>query len=345
MHLQWSEILWLETMLPVLALGCWALLRKRAVRAGGRALQFLARNASTRTPPWHRFVAPALLFGVLALLIVAAARPSAMLTLPTRQQTLILAMDISGSMEAPDVAPSRIAAAQQAAKAFAARLPRHVRVGVVAYADDAQLVQPPTARRNDVMAAIDRLQPQQGTAIGRGILVALAAVFPGENLDAQDALARTRKPARSLGGEGRRTAPEGLAAVPPGSYSAAAIVLLTDGQNTAGPEPVEAAQLAAKHGVKVYTVGFGTKEGVVMGDGVNIVVRLDEDALKQVAELTRGEYFHADSGTELDRVYAGLHSKLVMEMQDMEVTSLFTAGAAALLLLATAISVWKNQGM
>jgi len=335
MTFQWPGFLWLATLLPMAVAGYLRLLRRRGAPA---ARAFLARNTVSRTARWQRHLAPALLAVALALLVVAAARPRATVALPSRQQTVILVMDVSGSMEAPDVAPSRIRASQAAAKAFVARLPRSVRIGVVAYADSAQLVQAPTASRDDVMGAIDRFQLQQGTAIGSGILAALGAIFPDLEIDAEDSGARAHKPPRPLlHRRAKRDAPQ---PVPPGSYGSAVIVLLTDGQNTIGPEPLEAAQMAASRGVKVYTVGFGTKDGKLVGEGFSILVRLDEDTLQQIAGITRGDYFHAGSGAELDRVYHGLGSKLVIEEQETEVTALFAAAAMVLLLAGVAMAAW-----
>ncbi|HEX6361882.1 MAG TPA: VWA domain-containing protein [Albitalea sp.] len=343
MSFLWPEMLWWAALLPLLGLACAGLLRRRSARAGAAASAFVARNALARTPPWRRRLPLALLGLAVLLLVVAAARPTATVMLPSQQQTIILTMDVSGSMQAPDVAPNRLSASQAAAKAFAARLPRNVRVGVVAYADSAQLVQQPTLQRDDVLTAIDRFQLQQGTAIGSGILVALGAIFPEQDIDPYDTGARAHRPARSAVPQAPRA--ESPKPVPPGSYSSAVIVLLTDGQNTIGPDPVDAAQMAASRGVKVFTVGFGTKDGEIVGfEGFSILVRLDEDTLQKIAEMTRGEYFHAGSGAELDRVYEGLQSKLVLEKQDTEVTALFAAAGALMLVLAAALSVlWTGR--
>jgi Ca-activated chloride channel family protein len=286
MRLLWPELVWLEAVLPLLVVGYLALLRRRRAHAGPVAQQFLVRNTVTRTAQWRRHVAPGLLLTALGFLVLAAARPTATVTLPSQQQTIILAMDVSGSMQAPDVAPNRISASQTAAKAFASKLPRNVRVGVVAYADSAQLVQPPTSRRDDVLTAIDRFQLQQGTAIGSGILVALNAIFPDQEIDPYDTGARAHKQPRAL--TPRRAKPEAPRPIPcrRARTRRRVIVLLTDGQNTIGPDPVDAAQLAASRGVKVFTVGFGTKDGEIVGfEGFSILVRLDEDTLQKIAEL------------------------------------------------------------
>ena len=341
----WPELLSLALLLPVLVAGyVWLLQRRKKVALRFSSLALVKDALGTRST-WRRHVPPALLLMALSTLVVATARPMASVTLPTAQQTIILAMDLSGSMQAADIAPNRLSASQLAAKAFATKLPRNVRVGVVAYADAAQLVQPPTVQRHEVLAAIDRFQLQRGTAIGSGILASLAAIFPDEGIDASE-LSVPRTSHRGL----TQKVPKGakkpaevteFKPVPPGSYKSAVIVLVTDGQNTIGPDPMEAAQLAASHGVKVYTVGFGTKDGEIVGfEGFSVLVRLDEDTLQKIAELTHAEYFHAASGADLDHVYEGLQGKLVMETHDTEVTSLFVGVATLFLLLAAGLSLW-----
>jgi Ca-activated chloride channel family protein len=200
-----------------------------------------------------------------------------------------------------------------------------VRIGVVAFGGDAALVQPPTANRNDVLAAIDQLQLQHATAIGAALLVSLKAIFPQLDFDVR------RKP--------------DLKPVPPGSHASAAIILLSDGQTTAGPDPVEAARLAAERGVRVFTVGVGTDNGQILtGEGWSMRVRLDEEALKAVADLTRAEYFHAGNATDLKKVYQSLRSKLVLETKQVVITALFSAlGAATVLLSATLSLLWSNR--
>jgi Ca-activated chloride channel family protein len=340
MSFLWPELLWLVALVPLLIVAHGALVRARRQRAGPAAAAFLARNATGRSSPWQRGLPLGGVALALLLLALAAARPHATVMLPSQQQTIILTMDLSGSMQAPDIAPNRLSASQAAAKAFAARLPRNVRVGVVAYADSAQLVQPPTLQREDVLASIDRFQLQQGTAIGSGILAALGAIFPEQEIDPYDTGARAHRPLRPLAP--KPAAPTPLP-VPPGSYASAVIVLLTDGQNTIGPDPLDAAQMAASRGVKVFTVGFGTKDGEIVGfEGFSILVRLDEETLKRIAELTRGQYFHAGSGAELDRVYEGLQSKLVLQKEDTEVTALFAAAGALVLVLSAGLSAWWN---
>ena len=336
----WPEMLWLALLMPVLILLYVWLLRRRKKLVIRYASLSLVRDALRRGIGWRRHLPPALLLLALGALVVAAARPVAVIKLPTQQQTIMMAMDVSGSMRATDVAPDRITASQAAAKEFANALPREVRIGVVAYAGTAQLVQPPTLSREDVIAAIERFQLQRGTAIGSGIVISLATLFPEAGIDLSQITGQRAFP-RASPGKAASTASAEIKDVPPGSYEFAAIVLLTDGQNTVGIDPMDAAQMAASRGVKIFTVGFGTKEGETIGfEGWSMRVRLDEDTLKKVANLTHGEYFHAGSGADLKKVYEALKSRLVFEKRETEITALFGDAAGLLVLLAASLSVW-----
>jgi Ca-activated chloride channel family protein len=281
-------------------------------------------------------VPPVLMLLALATQLLASPRPRAVVTLPLQQETIILAMDVSGSMRATDVQPNRMVAAQEAAKAFLNDLPRSVRVGVVSFAGTAAVVQPPTQNREDIVAAIDRFQLQRGTAIGSGIVLSLATIFPDAGIDLSQITGQRNMPL----GPGDKP-PKEFTPVPPGSFTSAAIVLLTDGQRTTGPDPMDAAKMAADRGVKVYSVGIGTKEGETIGfEGWSMRVRLDEDTLKNVANLTRAEYFYAGTAADLKKVYQSLSSRMVVEKKETEITALFAAAGAALVLLAAALSVW-----
>jgi Ca-activated chloride channel homolog len=335
----WPEQLWLAALLPLLVMAYLWLLRRRRRTALRLANVALVKQAVGRSLHWRRHLPPLLLLLGFAALVVAAARPMAVIALPTDQQTIILAMDVSISMRAADVAPDRISASQVAAKRFAAELPRNIRIGVVAYGGTAQLVQPPTLSREDVAAAIDRFQLQRGTAIGSGIVISLATIFPKGGIDLSQ-VTGDRNLTPPLVGDTEPDRKE-FKPVAPGSYGSAAIVLLTDGQNTSGPDPMTAAQMAADRGVKVFTVGFGTKDGEVIGfEGWSMRVRLDERTLQNIANLTQGQYFFAGSGADLKRVYEALKSRLVIEKRETEVTALFADLAGLLILLAVALSVW-----
>lgn len=342
MTLLWPEMLWLGIALPALVLlYLWLLGRRKKTVLNYPALA-LVKQAAGKGPSWRRHLPPALVLAALAAVIVAGARPAAVLTLPTHEQTVIMVMDVSGSMRATDVLPDRISASQTAAKTFAADLPRDVRIGVVAYGGTAHLVQAPTLSRAEVIAAIDRFQLQRGTAIGSGLYVALATLFPDAGIDLGKITGQRDQPQPLPTAPGRGQ-PDSSEFVPvqPGSFRSAAILLLTDGQNTVGPDPIDAAQMAASRGVKVFTVGFGTKEGEVIGfEGWNMRVRLDEDTLKKIANLTQGEYFHAGSGADLKKVYQALQSRLVFEKKETEITVVFALVAGVLMLVAAGLSVW-----
>jgi Ca-activated chloride channel family protein len=259
----------------------------------------------------------------------------------------VLAIDVSGSMRATDVEPNRLAAAQAAARTFVNEQPRTTRIGVVAFAATALVVQHPTQNREDILAAIDRLQLQRGTAIGSGIIVSVATIFPnaGITLDSVGPDAAKRNPWKSYSLDEPKADKEPFKPVPPGSYTSAAIILLTDGQRTTGPEPVEAAKLAADRGVRVFTVGVGTPDGEVMGfEGWRMRVKLDEETLKNVANITRGQYFYAGNATDLKKVYRSLNSRFTLEKKETEITALFSAMAALLALLSAGLSLlWFNR--
>ncbi len=277
-------------------------------------------------------------------LILAASRPVAVVTLPSNQQTIILAMDVSGSMRATDVQPNRLVAAQNAAKAFMGELPRHVKVGIVAFAGSAQVAQLPTTNREDLVTAIDRFQLQRATATGNAIVISLATLFPDQGIDLESMQSGRERP-RGFAIDAERKQKKEFTPVAPGSYPSAAIIMLTDGQRTTGVDPLEAAKLAADRGVRVYTVGIGTVEGETIGfEGWSMRVRLDEETLKQIANKTSAEYFYAGTAQDLKKVYEALSSKLTVEKKETEISALFALAAAALALASAGLSlVWFNR--
>jgi Ca-activated chloride channel family protein len=356
----WPELLWLLLVVPaVVAAYLWVLRRKKklAVRYASLSMVKDALGAGNRL---RRHIPPVLFLIALTLMLVAIARPAAVVTLPSQHEIIILAMDVSGSMRATDVQPNRLTAAQEAARAFINDQPHNVRIGIVSFAGTAAVVQPPTENREDLLAAIDRFTLQRGTAVGSGILVSLKTIFPevefdlGRNnprINASDT-GRGRPFGRGRGAD--KDPPKDTAKdapkdadkpAQPGSYQSAAIILLTDGQTTTGPDPIEAAKMAADRGVRVYTVGIGTVAGEIIGaEGWSMRVRLDEDALKQIANVTRGDYFYAGNATDLKKIYEGMNSKMVLKKQQMEITALFVAAAAILATLAAGLSlVWFNR--
>jgi Ca-activated chloride channel family protein len=244
-------------------------------------------------------------------------------------------------MRAADVEPSRIAAAQAAAKSFVTDQPRGTRIGVVTFAGTAAVSQAPTDNREEIVAAIDRFQLQRATAIGSGILMSLKAIFPDAEFDLRSWNPRRESQAAAPLDQAAKPEKPAFKPVPPGSYASAVIILLTDGQSNVGPDPIEAARIAADRGVRVYTVGFGTTEGEILRfEGWSMRVRLDEETLKKIAELTQGEYYYAGTATDLKKVYETLSSRRVFETRETEITALFSAAAALLALIAALLSVW-----
>lgn len=337
----WPTLLWLLLAVPLLVLLYWWLLHRRKKMALSYSSLALVREALGPGQRLRRHIPPALFLMALIALLLAAARPLAVITLPSQDQTIMLAMDVSGSMRASDVEPDRITAAQNAAKAFIAELPRHVRVGIVAFAGSAQLAQLPTQSREDLVQAIDSFQLQRGTATGNGIMLSLATLFPDAGIDIAALGGRQAMRPRSLDEIGKQDPAKPFTPVAPGSYSSAAIIMLTDGQRTTGVDPLEAAKWAADRGVRVYTVGVGTVQGETIGfEGWSMRVRLDEETLKAVAARTNAEYFHAATAEDLRKVYETLSTRLTVEKKETEISSLLALLGAVLALLAAALSVW-----
>jgi len=340
----WPEMLWLLLIVPLLVAGYFYLLRRKQESALRYASLSMVKEA-IGARRFRRHIPPLLFLLALIAMLVAVARPAAVVTLPSQHQTIILAMDVSGSMRAVDVQPNRISAAQAAAKAFVAEQPSNVRIGVVSFAATASVVQTPTQNREDIVAAIDRFQLQRGTAIGSGIIVSLATIFPDAGIDVSSLIYGRYAPRGvPLDQAGKAEKPP-FKPDPPGSYTTAAIILLTDGQRTTGPDSMEAARMAADRGVRIFTVGIGTTRGETIGyEGWSMRVRLDEDTLKAIADVTRGQYFYAGTATDLKKVYESLNARFLLEKKDMEISALFAAAAALTGLVSAALSLlWFNR--
>jgi Ca-activated chloride channel family protein len=338
MNFIWPSMLWSLALLPLLALAYWWLLRRKRRSTVRLASVSVAKLALGSGPGWRRHVPPALMALALAALLFAMARPTAVITLPLAERTIILAMDVSGSMRAEDVKPNRLVASQEAAKAFLKNLPREVKVGVISFAGTAAVVQAPTTSRDDVVAAIDRFQLQRGTATGSGIILSLATLFPDHGIEIQHVTGQRNFPGAPIG---RRQDAPAFTPVAPGSYNSAAIIMLTDGQRTTGPDPLDAAKMAAERGIRVYTVGIGTTSGEIIGfEGWSMRVRLDEETLKNVSVLTHGEYFYAGTAEDLKKVYESLSARMVVERKETEITAFFAALGALLAVMSAGLSVW-----
>jgi Ca-activated chloride channel family protein len=344
MNFLWPQFLWTAAALPLLVLLYLWLMRRRKKVALQYASLSIVREAMGARQSFKRHIPPLLFLFALAAMVLAMGRPVAVVTLPSNQQTIILAMDVSGSMRATDVQPSRLVAAQNAAKAFINELPRHVKVGIVAFAGSAQVAQLPTVNREDLVTAIDRFQLQRATATGNAIVISLATLFPDDGIDLQS-LQTGRDRQRGFAIDGEKKEKKDRQPVAPGSYTSAAIIMLTDGQRTTGVDPLDAAKLAADRGVRVYTVGIGTVDGETIGfEGWSMRVRLDEETLKAIAQKTSAEYFYAGTAHDLRKVYEALSSKLTVEKKETEISALFAMAAAALALLSAALSVlWFNR--
>ncbi len=341
----WPQFLWLLLAVPLLvAVYFWLLRRKKKLSLRYASLS-IVKEAMGTSLNWRRHVPPILFLLAITAMLVAASRPFAVITLPSTQETIILAMDVSGSMRATDVKPNRLVASQNAAKAFLAELPRSVRVGIVAFAGSAQVVQPPTLSREDLVAAIDKFQLQRATAIGSAIVVSLAELFPDEGIDLAAMTYGSGKPRGIAIDQTPKKAKKEFVPVAPGSYNSAAIILLTDGQRTTGVDTLEAAKMAADRGVRIYTVGVGTVDGETIGfEGWSMRVRLDEATLKAVALQTQAEYFYAGSAETLKKVYEKLSSRLTVEKKETEIAGLLALVAAVLAISSAALSLlWFNR--
>jgi Ca-activated chloride channel homolog len=337
MSFEWTGFLWLLALVPILVAAYIVAIRKRQKYAVRYASLSLVKDAAGRGPGIRRHIPAVLFFLGLTAALVALARPSARVVLPSEQGTVILSMDVSGSMRAQDIKPSRMDAVKEAARAFVNKQPRHVRIGIVAFSGTADLVQTPTTDRDQLMDAIGRLHPQLYTAVGNGLLASLDAIFD-KNEPATDSSTPTSPlfPAPSE----EKTPP-----VPPGSYTSAVIVLMSDGQSNQGPDPLDAAEKAANLGVRVFTVGVGTKQGAVIGwKGFSFRVYLDEATLKAIAAKTGGMYYKAGSEEELRKIYETLSTRVMVSKEKTEVTAIFAGIAAALLLVMGGLSLaWFSR--
>jgi Ca-activated chloride channel family protein len=334
----WPRMLWLLAPLPILIL-VYLRLGARQKRANARLAGLSLRTETGGSAaPLRRTLPPLMFFIGLVALVASVARPQADVMLPSRHRDVILAIDISGSMRATDVKPNRLTAAQNAARAFIESQPAHSRIGIVAVAGSASLVQSLTDNREDLLQAIERLQLQRGTALGSGIYIALATLLPDANIDLEQLSQGVRT--------GRGPAFVKEEPLPPGSNRSAAIVLMTDGESNHGPDPQEAAKFAADHGVRIYTVGIGSKDGITLGfSGWSMRVRLDEDALQKIATTTHGDYYAATTSRELKSIYEHLSARMVIaRSRTVEITAFFVAVGAALLVISAFCSVlWFNR--
>jgi Ca-activated chloride channel family protein len=305
------------------------LLLGRSRRRRARAFGMVRAGQARRTDKVRRVIPVALLTAGFVTLAVALARPQSVVGLPRFEGTVMLAFDVSGSMRATDFEPTRMDAAKEAARTFVDRQPDGIVIGVVAFSDSGFAVQEPTRDREEILAAIDRLAPERGTSLGQGILSSLTAIELAE-LGPDTNYYSNRSP---------EPRPEPTP-VPPGTWSHAAVVLLTDGENNENPDPLEVADLAAERGVRIHTVGIGSPEGSVLElDGFRVHSRLNEPLLRQIADTTGGNYYAAADNRQLEQIYAGLDTRLVVRPEAIEVTSILIGAGVAMLVAGAAVSL------
>jgi Ca-activated chloride channel family protein len=308
--------------------------RRRRVVAFGVVPVAASGDVSGRPGGIRRRIPAVLMLVGVTILVLAVARPQSVVSLPRVEGTVILSFDVSGSMAADDMAPTRMEAAKTAARQFAERQPPSVLIGVVAFSDSGFSIQVPTADQTLVLAAINRLAPERGTSIARGILTSLTTIAAAD-ADPNAGYYSNRSP---------EPTPDPTP-VPDGTHVPATIVLLTDGENNQSPDPLVAAATAADRGVRIFTVGVGSAAGTTLEvEGFKVHSRLNESMLRQISELTDGAYYAADNPDELNAVYDSLDTRLVVRPVEMEVTSLFAgAGVLVLLLGGLASLVWLGR--
>ncbi len=332
----WPQLLLLLLTIPVLILLYILAQRRRKKYAVRYASLSLVKDALGRGPGFRRHIPPFFFLIAITAMIVALARPIAVVTLPAQEGTVILVFDVSGSMAAEDLKPNRMDAAKAAARTFVDHQNASVRIGVVSFSDNAFVVQSPTIDRDAVNAAINRMSPQRGTAVGRGILTALDAVT--EEGDAE--LSIGGRPTPSMFGPTPTPSPTPRP-LPKGVYAPAIIILLSDGESNIGPNPTDVLDGAINQGIRIYTVGVGSVEGTVLHiQGRAIRTRLDEAILKKVAEKTNGEYFNAANESDLKSIYEKLGTHLTLRTEKTEITAVFTAFGALFSLVAGFLSLW-----
>jgi Ca-activated chloride channel family protein len=302
-------------LLPVFIWVYFRLLRRRRQAAANLGPMGQTENRDGRRVGRERHI-PSLFFLLgIALLLFGLARPEMFIDLPRVEGTVILAFDVSQSMMAEDLKPTRMEAAKAAAVSFVEEQPSTIQIGVVAFSGGGLVVQPPTDDQSAVLATIERLSPQGGTSLGQGIFSALNAI-------AGEAIAVDLE---ELGEED--------VSLDIGDFPSAVVLLLTDGENTELPDPLQIAQLAADSGVRIYPVGVGSKEGTVLQiEGFNVLSQLDDTTLQEIASLTNGAYYHAEDEESLHDIYENVDLQLAISGEKIEVTAIF-AGLSMLLLL------------
>ncbi len=336
MSFLWIEMLWLLLLIPVLVvIYVFIQYRRQKLLLRYSSLPLTKRELGKR-PGMRRHIPPILFLVSLISMVFAMTRPTATVILPSQQATVILAIDVSRSMRAEDIKPSRLEAAKVAALTFVEEQPQDIRIGVVSFSGYAAVVQAPTNDREAVAAAINRLTLQHRTAVGSAILTSLDAIFEESSQVSEKSFSELSIPLDTKSAAARMQSGMDIHAV---------IILLSDGRNTTGPSPLEIIEQATNRGVRIYTVGIGNPEGTLLGFGeYSIYMRFDEETLKLIAEKTDAEYFRADNETDLRAIYEHLSTQLVFKAEQTELSAIFTGIAVLLALFGGALSImWFNR--
>lgn len=268
---------------------------------------------------WRRHIPPLLFLASVIVLILSIMQPTVMVVEPSDEAIVIITLDVSASMWANDLYPNRMEAAKKAAQAFVDELPPKMRIGIVSFSETSYLNQVPTTNRAQIKKAIDKLQPRSGTAIGNGLMTSLDALYGG------------------MGGE--------LPMADDGVYAPAIIVLLTDGENTDGPSPLDIVGQATDRGIRVYTIGIGSPKSTTVQVGSSALrAKLDEETLREIARLTDAKYYNASTEKDLRAVYQTLSTQLITRLQPLDLSFIFITSAFFLGVLALAFSlIWSNR--
>lgn len=328
----WPEMLWLLLAAPVLvALYVWLQQRRKRILASYSSFGLNITN-SAAGPGLRRHISAVLFLVAILILVLSLARPQLLVNLPNVEGTVILAFDVSGSMAADDVKPTRMETAKNVARELVLNQPTGVQVGMVVFSDGGFSINEPTDDQEEILSAIDQLMPERGTSMGNGILVSLDVIAA--------ALGDS-----SLLASGEQSAEATPTPMPEGKYSPAVIVMLSDGENTISPDPREAAHTAAERGVRIHTIGVGTPAGVVLEINDFVVhTQLNEEMLQQISLISGGSYYSASNDQDLNEIFNNLDLQLVTKEEQMEVTSLLAGTSIVLLLIGGLLSLlWFSR--
>jgi len=316
-------MLLLLLLIPFMLWGYIWLYKRRGQTAPDLGPLSLVQNTSGKSLGKQRHIPPIFYLIGLTLLLFSLSRPEFFVELPHVEGTVILAFDVSQSMAADDLEPTRMEAAKIAAKTFIENQPITIDVGVVAFSNGGLVLQPPTNDQALLLTTIERLNPQGATSLAQGIFNSLNAIA-GEAIALDPDLLEEGAPTPDIG-----------------HYPSSVVLLLTDGENTSSSDPIEIAQLAANAGVRIYPVGIGSKEGTILEiDGYNILTQLNETALQTIASMTNGTYYHAEDEEALQEIYKNVDLQLTISGEKMEVTAIIAAFSLIFFLIGGILSLF-----